>query len=122
MRTFWFVAIAVAAASVVLAGDWKSDIARRTIGSAVREGLEHAAKDAALDAALDAASDAISPAVVNYTASRFRDIDHHIEIAVEVGDVVEAATRVADVAESLDDVADAARVAKRIGKLGKLKR
>lgn len=122
MRTVWFVAIAVAAASVALAGDWKSDLARTAIGSAVREGIEDAAKDAALDAALDVASDAILPSARNYAVSRFRDIDDHIEFAADVGEGVEAAMRVADVAETLDDVADAAKVAKRIGKLGKLKR
>ena len=122
MRTIWFVATAVAAASVVLAADWRSDLARKTIGSAVREGLEDAAKDAALDAALDVAADAVSPSVRNYATSRFRDIDDHIEFATEVGDGVETAMRVADVAETLDDVADAARVAKNIGKLRKLKR
>jgi len=122
MRTIWFVAIVIAAASVVLAGDWKSDLAKQAVGRVVREGLEDAAKDAALDAALDVASDDMSPAVRNYAASRFRDIDDHIEFAAEVGEGVEAAMRVADVADTLDDVADAAHVVKRIGNLRKLKR
>jgi hypothetical protein len=122
MRTMWFAAIAVAAAPVVVAGDWKADVAKKAVGRAVRAGLEDAAKDAALAAALDVASDAIVQRSPTYVASRFRDIDDYVDIGAAVGDGAEAAMRVADVADTLDDIADAAKAVKKISRLRKLKR
>lgn len=115
VRLIGVLTVAVAAAAVSSAGDWKGDLARKAVTRAVQEALEDAMQDAALDAALDA----VAPAAATYAASRLRDIDTHDAIGETVSVGVETAMRAADVASKLDDAVDAAKTLKKISKIRK---
>ena len=87
--------------------DWKSDLAKRAVGKAAREGIEEAVEDAIADAAFDTAFE---------TVSSNPDLR---ALAPTVGVGIEEAMRIADVASSIDRALDVADAAKKIHKTAK---
>jgi hypothetical protein len=87
--------------------DWKSELAKKTVGQAAQEGIEHAVKDAAFDAAL-------GQPVLNVGRAVSR---------AEIGSVasagIESAMTAANVASSMDSALGAAEAAKKANKARK---
>jgi len=107
-------AAALAVPAIGLTGDWAGDLAKKAVGHAAREGIEHALKDEALDRSLDAARGAAV-----YAGSELREKYEHEEIAAAVSTGVEVAMKASDVADALDDVADVADTVKKVNKIRK---
>ena len=136
-------AAAVLFASVeTVLGDWKSDIARRAIGSAARAGIRNAVQDAVADAAFDAAMSAVQQVAVPTAGVNQLPppVDSGVPVTSDVyplnpagvyapggtevvafgstaGAAVEAAMIAADVADAIDtaqNVANAARTVKKV--------
>lgn len=108
-------AAVLAVPAIGLTSDWAEDLARKAVGRAAREGVEHALKDEALAAALAAAARGVEM----YRESEQQDRYERERVADTVSDGVEAAMRAADVAEALDDAAD---VAETLGKVNKIRK
>jgi len=87
-------------------GDWKSELAKKAVGKAAREGIEEAVEDAI--------SDNIDTAFA--TVSSNPDLR---ALAPTVGVGIEEAMRIADVASSIDRALDVAEAAKKIHKTAK---
>ena len=109
-------AAALAVPAIGLTGDWAGDLAKKAVGRAAREGIEHALKDEALDATLDAAA----RGVVVYGDAVRRELYEREDIAEAVSTGVEVAMRASDVADTLDDVADVADTVKKVNKIRKV--
>ena len=108
-------AAAMAVPAVAMTGDWAGDLAKKAVGKAAREGIEHALKEEALDEALDVAG----RGVVRYADSVRREDSEREDISEAVGSGVEAAMRAADVADALEDAADVAETLSKVNKIRK---
>jgi hypothetical protein len=114
MRKRWVLIVSMAtlvATQAVGFGDWKSQLARKAVGEAARDGIgdavEDAAKDAAFDAALGQAGRHIGGAVP------------HVRVGSAASAGIESAMTAANVASSMDDALDAAEAAKKADKARK---
>ena len=116
MKVIGIVAAAgIAVPAVAMTGDWAGDLARKAVGKAAREGIEHALKDEALGEALDAAG----RRVVTYADSVRRERYEREDIGEAVGTGVEAALRAADMADALEDAGDVAETLSKVNKIRK---
>jgi hypothetical protein len=110
----WLLAAALAAAAgnVVALGDWKSDFARKAVGSIAQEAIEEAVEDELKDAAFDTLGADLSQAGRDYALRR-------TAIGSEAGRAIGAAMTAADVADSMDDALEAAEAVRKINKARK---
>jgi hypothetical protein len=110
MNKRWMLMLGLAtliAARAVGSEDWKSQLAKKTVGQAAQEGIEDAVKDAAFDAAPGQPVRSVGRAVASAG----------IGSVASAG--IESAMTAANVASSMDNALDAAETAKKANKARK---
>lgn len=129
------IALVLTAGQDTALASWKTDMAKKTVGRAAREGIEQSAKNTAVDVALDAAvpgGSALGDATrgkrdrgttFGTTGSDVsRPGDGRAAIGGAAGEGLEAAMTAANVASTVNAAADAADAAQRLNKVRKVVR
>jgi hypothetical protein len=111
--------MALANQEVVRGDDWKSDIAKKTIGRAARAGIENAMREAVQDAAFDVAREAVMPDPDLQTLRELGDDERWAAVGSTAIAGIEAGMTVADVASDIEQALDVAEAAKNINKARK---